>query len=232
MADTLTGIQSDAQHYANDSQLNITSGQGLRVFHQLYFGMCDPGYKHGFRGIGMVNIGRRWREAFKTEDLSPTTTAGTSKYTWDPTLVFYDNEFKVFYVDDSASDEETLIERATDLEQWAEELSNTDGFPAVYMLYNDGSNDVIEFRSTPNATGDTIRIWGYTQPASLTASASTIFITQNSDKALAGLVAADYLAKRDKTRRAAEVLDEVLGLLPSGDRGTKVDRPRLRATQF
>ncbi len=231
MVDTLTGIQSDAQHYANDSQLNIISGQGLRVFHQLYFGMCDPGFKHGFRGVGMVNIGRRWREVFKTEDLTDTT-EGTSKYTWDPTLTFYDNEFKVFYVDVSASNEEVPIERATDLEQWAEELSNSNGFPAVYMLYNDGTNDVIEFRPTPDTSSDKIRIWGYTQPASLSASASTIFITQNSDKALAGLVAADYFAKRGKTRRAAEVLDEVMGLLPSGDRGTKTDRPRLRATQF
>ncbi len=231
MADTLTGIQSDAQHYANDSQLNIVTGQGARVFHQLYRGMCSPAYRHGFRQIGMVHIGRRWRELLKTEDLS-TVTSGTSKYTWDPTATFIDDQFKIFMVDASASNEEVEIDRVTDLLQWTREKSTSNSFPAVYMLYNDGTNDVLEFRPTPDNSSDTIRIWGYTEPSSLSAAAATVFIGANSDKALSGLVAADYLAKRGKTQRASEVLDEVIGLLPRGDRGTMINRQRLRATDF
>ena len=231
MPETLTDIQATARDYTNNSQLNITTGDGARAANLLYVGMCAPSYRHGFRGVGMVHVGRRWRELLKL-DSSVTTTAGTSAYTFPSTLTFHQDEFKVFYVDASASSEEVPIKRVTDIEEWAEEKATSNQFPSVYMLYNDGTNDVIEFRPTPDTTGDTINIWGYTQPTSLTASATTVFAAHNIDKAFALLVAADWLAKRSKTQRASELLDQAMGLLPLGDRGTMMYRPRLRATQF
>ncbi len=296
MADTLANIEADAQHYANDSQLNAVSGQGLRVSNRLYNGMTTPGYRAGFAGT-LVTIGRRWPELLKS-DTGLTTTSGTAKYalpssrsgstTVDDTssgstlpvaattsfragdririnsgggreevnivdsvssgvslamvfaltnvhtlaqadavvienLVFHMEELTVVYVDASSNSYEYVIGKSPSEREWADHFSSNNAIPLVWKQYYDGSNNVIEFRPAPDTTSDTIKLWGYVQATPFATSASTTeFIHKNSDYALALLIAADWLAKRDKTSRSRQLISEAVALLPSEDSGSRI----------
>ena len=221
MVDTLTNIESDAQHYANDSQLNASSGQGLRVSNRLYNGMTTPGYRAGFSGT-LVSIGRRYPELLKT-DSTLTTTSGTAKYTLPATPVFHMEELMVVYVDASSSSYEYVIDKSPSEREWAAHFSSNNAIPFVWKQYYDGSNNVIEFRPAPDTTSDTIKLWGYVQATPFATSASTTeFIHKNSDYALSLLIAGDWLAKRGKTRRSRELITEAVALLPPEDSGSRI----------
>ena len=82
MPETLANIQELARNYADDSNLAITSGKGLKVANQIYQGMFTENYK-----ILGNKIGRRWPEATRL-NTTISTVVDVEEYDWITSPVF------------------------------------------------------------------------------------------------------------------------------------------------
>jgi hypothetical protein len=224
MADTLTNIQSDVRRYAFDNSIDITTGDGLRVFNEVYQGLFSPKYK-----LYGVVLGRRWPEATQ-EDTSITLTAGTGQYTWPTSPTFKPQPF-LEYLDVSSNDDPVPIDWATTLAEWSPADLSTNGLPVLARLINVSGTLKLELRPKPDTTGDKIRITGEIEVTELTqGSDTTIFANKNIDRALAQIVAARFKSYRGDRGRAIELVTEAEGLLPIYEytpqlRGTGVVTP-------
>lgn len=220
MADTLTNIQTDVRFWANDSQLDITSGTNLRVFNSVYQGMFTPGYK-----LFGVNIGRRWVEATR-EDTSLTMVAGTEQYTWPASPVFKE-PFFIEGLDVNASNDPYTIFPVPTMQLWSDLDDSNNAQPIYYRLIDVSGTLKLALRPPPDQA-DPIRITGLIEVTELTTgSESTVFKNTNADRALAMLVAAEFKDKRGNSRRALELLQKARSLLPVYDR-----TPRLSSGGF
>ena len=211
MADTLTNIQEDVRHYADDGNLTIVSGQGLRIANLIYQGMLSPGFKL----LGMV-IGRRWPEATR-ENTSLTMVVGDEDtYTWPATPVF---KAPVWLegIDASTSDPYP-IEWAPDMATWSayDDQNGTDR-PTYARLIDVAGTLKLALRRRPYQA-DTLRITGIIERTEFSSgSSSSCFIHKNADRALAHFIAADYKAKRGDMQRALSLIDDGVSLLPEQD---------------
>lgn len=219
MPDTVANIELDAQHYADDSQLVLTTGAGLRRLNQMYRGMTFPGWKI----MGQTIIGRNFAELLTT-DTSITTTAGTASYALPTTNRFRGRPF-VEILDASQNSDPYIIEYANTFTEWSRYWTDNTNIPRICMLTGGGATagQKIEFRPSPDTTGDTVRITGYKEVTELTNGAGTTeFTHRSSDDALAMLIAADYLAKRGDPGRAMELVSSAIGAMPAESVALKV----------
>lgn len=213
MGDSLTNIQSDARHYANDANLVITSAEGLRIANLIYQGMLTDGFR-----LGGVKIGRRWPEATR-EDTSLTSVASQEQYTW-PTSTVFKRTWFIEYLDASSSNYPYPLREVPDILTWTAydaSISQT-GIPIYWRLLDVSGTVKMALRPNPDTTGDTIRITGLIEATEFTdGTSTTVFLNNNADRALSIFIAADYKAKRGQSERALELISEGVGLLPHGD---------------
>ena len=213
MGDSLTNIQSDARHYANDFALTLTSGQGLRNANLIYQGMLTEDFR-----LGGVKIGRRWPEATR-EDTSLTSVADQEQYTW-PTSPVFKRPWFIEYLDAGSSDYPYPLREVPDILTWNaydSSISQT-GIPVYWRLLDVSGTVKVALRPNPDTTGDTIRISGLIEATEFTdGTSTTVFLNNNADRALAIFIAADYKAKRGQAQRALELISEGMGLLPRQD---------------
>jgi hypothetical protein len=213
MPETVANIIIDAQHYADDSQLTLSTGVGLRRLNQMYRGMTNPGWKM----LGRTVIGRNFPELLTT-DTSLATTDGTATYTLPTTNRFRGRPF-VEILDASDNSEPIRIPYATSMHEWNRYWSDNTDMPWMCMLIAAGgvtAGRKLEFRPSPDTTGDTIRLTGYKELDVFTATTDTTEFTEaSSDDALAMLVAADYLSKRGDSGRAQELIENAIGIMPT-----------------
>lgn len=222
MAETLSNIESDVQHWMDDITQNISYGSDLRITNTIYQGMCTPDYEFLVGNAGSFMIGRRWPELFRKHS-TLATILGQSIYTLPPQPVFNPVEFIIYIIDASSNNTRRRIPRAADTEAWEKAFSTSNSTPRVHLRYHDGTNHVIDFRPTPDTSGDTIQIWGLIEaPEFERGSDKTVFIHKNSDRALSMLIAAHYKAVTGDTGRAAELAGNAVGLLPKQDIGSKI----------
>lgn len=211
MADTLANIQTDARLWADDSQLTLTSGDGLRVFNLVYQGLMNPEFE-----MAGIKVGRRWPEASR-QDTSLTMVVGTEEYDW-PTTTVFKPPWYIEGLDANNSDLPYTIWPVESMQEWSYFASVTNGRPKRYRLYNNAGTIKMALRPKPYQT-DGVRISGLIEVTELTGSGdSTIFLNKASDRALSMLVAAYYQSKRgDRPGRAQELIALALGLLPKVD---------------
>ncbi|KKL74612.1 hypothetical protein LCGC14_2063120, partial [marine sediment metagenome] len=145
MADTLTNIQTDVRFYANESDINLTTGINLRISNAMYRAMGTPGYRH--RG---VKIGRRWKE-FTREDTSLTMVASQEQYTWPASPVF-NEPFFIEGLDVNASNAPYIILPAPNMTTWSYFDDKNDARP-LYSRLIDDSGTVKANPFTASATG-------------------------------------------------------------------------------
>lgn len=213
MADALTNIQSDARHYADDDNLALTTGQGLRVANVIYQGMLSPGYKL----LGRV-IGRLWPEATR-EDTSLTMVVGDEDtYTW-PTTPVFKNPVWLEGIDINTSDPYPIL-WAPDMTTWSayDDQNGTDR-PTYARLIDVAGTLKLALRRRPYQA-DTIRITGLIERTEFSAGASTTcFRNKNADRALSMFIAADFKAKRGDRERAMELIENGISMLPESETG-------------
>ena len=151
--ETLTNIQTDFRTWANASNQSLTSGANLRLFNQIFRGMCSPGYSLLGR-----KIGRRWPE-FTRENTSLTSVASQEQYTW-PTSPNLKRPFYIEYLDASSDDYPYPLTEVTNAETWSawdSSISQT-GIPRLYRLLDVTGVVKLALRPNPDTTTDTIRI--------------------------------------------------------------------------
>lgn len=210
MADTLSNIQSDARFWANDRNLTIVSGTGLRIFNAVYQGMFSEDFR-----IAGIQIGRRWPEN-TAEDTSLTMIVGQEQYTWPVSPVFKPGFF-LEGLDASSNNEPYVIESAISSEQWSFFDDSNNATPLIYRLIDVSGVVKLAIRPTPDSA-DPIRITGMKEITELTdGTKSTVFLNNNSDKALAKFIAAEYKAKRGDPERALQLIAEGRAFLPLYD---------------
>lgn len=210
MADTLTNIQTDVRFYANESDINLTTGINLRISNAMYRAMGTPGYRH--RG---VKIGRRWKE-FTREDTSLTMVASQEQYTWPASPVF-NEPFFIEGLDVNASNAPYIILPAPNMTTWSYFDDKNDARPLYSRLIDVSGTVKLALRPKPDQA-DPIRITGLIEPtAFVDGTTKTAFLNANMDLALAKLIASEFRRKRGEPERADELLGEVFSMLPVYD---------------
>lgn len=212
MGDTLLNLQPITRFFALDSDLVITSGEGLAVSNLVYQGMLTPDY----RLAGVLNVGRRWPEVTR-EDTSITTTVGVEQYSWLTGVVFKDEPY--IELVDASDNEPWPIDPVPSMGVWSRADMTTNGTPRYYRMIDVSGRGVqIALRPKPDTTGDTIRVTGIIEaPEFEDGSSRTVFRHKNSDRALALFIAYHYLRQRRKFDDANSVATEGLSLLPTYD---------------
>jgi len=222
---TLDNIQTDVQFYAGDSALSITSGNNLRVVNDTYQGLCTPGW-------GMVPgqpIGRRWPE-LSQEDTSLSTTAGTSAYTWPTTPVFLKDHIYIEMLFQVGDTDFMPLELAPDMNVWTLFSNSNDAFPVYYRFIDSSGTTQIDFAPAPDTSSLTIRISGPVEVTDFASGSSTSqFDNDNSDRALAVLIAAKFVLQRGDAARALELIGQAQGLLPKWETTPDLNSGRITA---
>ena len=215
MSNLATKIQTWARHLADDSVLLITSGDGLEVLNEIYHGMFNPDYK-----LMDFAVGRRWPEAYQSNDMGVNTTSGTAAYAWLASPV-YREEPEVELETSAGSGLYEPIRPATDEVEWLRYVNASKSRPVVYRRQLSGSTMQIVFAPTPNATGldivlrGQIEITKFTSVTATDGSTNTIFFNEEPDNALAHFIAAKFKAQRGDSGRAGELMGDGMGLLPA-----------------
>lgn len=228
-----TAIQVWARHYADDTQLTITSGDGLNVLNEIYGGMLTPGYRFAVGGRAFT-VGRLWPESYQTNDLGADTTAGTAAYNWLTSPIYQEEPIVELETSAGQGDYES-IPHARDERQWVRLKNASNARPEAYIRYDSSGTMKIEFAPTPTTTGLDIRLRGYVEPTLFTSSTTTdgttntIFFNENPDRALAYFIAASFLDKRNDTERALALAIAGLGLLPRSEHMPSQDDNQITA---
>lgn len=152
MTDTLTNIQTDVRHWADDGDLDLTTAANLRIANQIYLGMCTPGFI-----VGGIKIGRRWPEVTR-EDTSLTMVVSQEQYTW-PTSPVMTEPFYIEGLDTNASNLPYAIFPVPDMETWSDFDDTNDAQPLYYRLIDVSGTVKLALRPNPTQT-DGIRITG------------------------------------------------------------------------
>lgn len=208
----LATVQEIAQHYANDRNLAITSGDGLRAANVVFQGLTTPGY----RMFG-IPVGRRWPE-YARIDTSLSTVQDQEEYTWITSPVFREGEFQIEIIDSGTSEPDPPLIPCPDLETWNRYDFSSSATPIFYRLFNDSGTVKLALRPTPDTGSETIRVTGQVEATDFTAPTDeTIFLNTNADHAFAILIAADIKAKRGDLDDAVRLARQAHGLLPRYD---------------
>jgi len=149
MADTRTNIQTAARTYADDTSLDLTTGDGKVLFDEVYLGFFNPTYK-----IAGRSIGRRWPERTR-EDTSLTMVVGDEDtYVWSLTTTFKEP----FWIEGVDSNSEPYpIYPAPDMATWSAYDQVGNGTPIYWRLIDRGGELRLALRPKPSQT-DTIRV--------------------------------------------------------------------------
>lgn len=221
MSNLATTIQTWAQIYSDDSNLTITSGDGLEVLNEVYAGMFNPDYKVSVGGR-FFTIGRNWAETWESNDLGVNTTSGTNDYAW-LTSPIYREEPQVLLETSAGGGDYEVIPPGDDEILWNRLVNASNGRPQRYRRYRSGSTMTLRFAPTPDTSSLDIILRGhveitkFTSTTAVDGSTNTIFFNDAPDQALAYFIAANFKAKRGDPRRAIDLILSGLGLLPSTD---------------
>ena len=190
MALKLTEIQDLVRDYLADEDFPLISGEGLRFAKTYYNALLTPGYRVFGR-----KVGRRWPEA-QRENTDITLTASTARYDWPTDPIFKDEP--LIEILDSQGDVRDVVEPPANMDEWSRWDVSGNGLPRVYRRLYVSSRVQIEFRPTPDQTGETVRISGVIVPQDFEDGESrTIFLDPTADHALAALIASRILSKRE-----------------------------------
>ena len=181
MAKTLTEIQTLVRFLARDEGILLTDATGLAVTNMVYSRMVE---------------GLRFPE-FIRNDESLTTVADQEAYTW-PTTVIFTEVIDITVQDPSHNLRYRVVPSPPNDFEWARIRGSQPAFPLMHLRLQTSGVDQLLLSPAPHVTGLTIRIHGHVEPADLTAgSSTTIIIQRDADNALAHLIAASFLDKRN-----------------------------------
>ena len=202
MATTITNLLTLVKWESRDKQFSLVDATGVVVGNSIYR-----------RLAALID----WPELNK-EDTSLTTVAGQEKYTWPATYNYIDI-MSVEVQDPYDNTKYKQVSPAPSEFEFTLEREKSSSFPLLYKRANDGTNNVIYLSPSPVVGSLTIRLTGQVEPTAYTAAGdTTVFISSSADDALAYLIAADILDKREMPQRAnrligkaAEVLSKLAG---------------------
>lgn len=211
MSDTVANIQTRVRWLARDQNFSLIDATGLQILNYMY------------RRIAAVIP---WPE-LNREDTSASTTANQEAVTW-PSVKFIDvTQLGMKDPDDNLRYHEIVPVR-TEVE-FTSLRGEEPSFPEVYKRTHDGTQNVVKFAPAPKTGSLTIRITGQIEPTSLvTSSSTTVFVGTVPDDALAYMIAADIMDKRDQGDRANKLLS-VAGELLSSISGKEITPAELKS---
>lgn len=209
---TLTTIQTLTQFWANDSQIDLTSGTGLALANEVYQDLCGS---------------RRWPELTQ-QDTSISTVSGTEYYTWPTNPVFKEEPY-VEFLDSTNSNQPVAVLPAPNEEEYTELGVTFKAHPPIFYRKLTTAGAVkIGLRPIPDRSSDTIRITGRIEATEFTNGASsTIFLNIQSNRALSILIAAALKKKRGEVDRAMVLEAEAKKLLPRYDYNPRRQRGQI-----
>ena len=210
MATSLTNIQTDVRFWAQDADLVITSGDGLRRANEVYQGIFTPGYE-----LLGIKVGMRWPERIR-EDTSLVTTAAQASYTWPSSPVFLLDDVGIELQNQSGGSIYRALDRIADEIEDLALRNSSDTIPTHYRWgSNTSGTAIITLRPAPSLANLTIRIRGVSEVVAFALAADVSeFDNVNHDKALALLIAAVYKIQRGDIGYAQTLIANAKGLLP------------------
>jgi hypothetical protein len=200
MAKTLTQIETLVKWEARQSDFSCTSVSGLAIFNMIYL-----------RVAAMFP----WPELYKA-DASLVTIADSGEYTWPSSVMF--SNVNLIQIQDTEDDLKYKVISPTPTElDFVEAHEEPASFPRYYKRIVNSSNvKKLCFAPHPKYSGALITISGTYEPTEFTqGSDATVFLNKNVDNAIALLIAANIMDKRDYPKRAQRLTAKAAELLSS-----------------